>query len=196
MCPSLHVPARLSPMLMTVEEFLVASVPDGKVELVRGELRVTPPPGAPHGTAAINLVLMLANHVKANGLGRVFGDSFGYILTQLPRTVRVPDLSFVRADRLPPEGVGPGLLRFAPDLAVEVLSPSESASELEEKLADYTVAGTRLIWVVDPARRTVMILNAAQPVRWLHENDILNGDEVVPGFSCKVAEIFEGIART
>ena len=196
MCPSLHVPARLSPMLMTVEEFLVASVPDGKVELVRGELRVTPPPGAPHGTAAINLVLMLANHVKANGLGRVFADSFGYILTQLPRTVRVPDLSFVRADRLPPEGIGPGLLRFAPDLAVEVLSPSESASELEEKLADYTVSGTRLIWVVDPARRTVMILNAVQPVRWLQENEILNGDEVVPGFSCKVAEIFEGIART
>ena len=196
MSPSLHVPARLSPMLMTVEEFLVASVPDGKVELVRGELRVTPPPGAPHGSAAVNLVLMLGGYVKANGLGRVFGDSFGYILTQLPRTVRVPDLSFVRADRLPPEGIGPGLLRFAPDLAVEVLSPSESASELEEKLADYTVSGTRLIWVVDPARRTVMILNAAQPVRWLQENDVLHGDEVVPGFSCKVAEIFEGIART
>ncbi len=183
-------------MPMTVEEFLVTSVPDGKAELVRGELRVTPPPGAPHGTAAINLVLMLANHVKANGLGRVFGDSFGYILTQLPRTVRVPDLSFVRADRLPPEGIGPGLLRFAPDLAVEVLSPSESASELEEKLADYTVSGTRLIWVVDPARRTVMILNAAQPVRWLQENDVLHGDDVVPGFRCRVAEIFEGIART
>jgi Uma2 family endonuclease len=193
---SLHLPARPSPMLMTVEEFLVASVPDGKVELVRGELHVTPPPGAPHGTVEINLVLILGVHVKANGLGRVFGDTFGYILTQLPRTVRVPDLSFVRADRLPPEGIGPGLLRLAPDLAVEVLSPSESASELEEKLADYTTAGTRLIWVVDPARRTVMILNQAHPVRWLQENDILQGEEVVPGFSCRVAEIFEGIART
>jgi Uma2 family endonuclease len=182
-------------MLMTVDEFLVASVPDGKAELVRGELRVTPPPGAPHGSAAVNLVVMLSIHVKANGLGRVFADSFGYILTQLPHTVRVPDLSFVRADRLPPEGLGPGLLRFAPDLAVEVLSPSESASELEEKLADYTTAGTRLIWVVDPARRTVMILDQAQPVRWLQEADVLDGGGVVPGFSCKVAEIFEGIAR-
>lgn len=191
---SLHLPARSSPMLMTVEEFLVASVPDGKVELVRGELRVTPPPGAPHGKAAVNLLVMLAVHVKANGLGSVFGDSFGYILTQLPRTVRVPDLSFVRADRLPAEGIGPGLLRFAPDLAVEVLSPSESASELEGKLADYTVAGTRLIWVVDPARRTVMILDQVHPVRWLQESDVLDGGEVVPGFSCRVAEIFEGIA--
>lgn len=182
-------------MPMTVDEFLIASVPDGKAELVRGELRVTPPPGAPHGTVATNLVVMLAVHVKAHGLGRVFGDSFGYILTQLPHTVRVPDLSFVQADRLPPEGIGPGLLRFAPDLAVEVLSPNESASELEEKLADYTAAGTRLIWVVDPARRTVMILGHANPVRWLQEADVLDGERVVPGFSCKVAEIFEGIAR-
>ena len=182
-------------MLLTVDEFLVAQVPDGKVELVRGELRVTPPPGAPHGFAEINLVMLLGIHVKATGLGRVFGDSFGYILTQLPRTVRVPDLSFVRADRLPPEGVGPGLLRFAPDLAVEVLSPRESASELEEKLADYTVAGTRLIWVVDPARRTVMILDQMHPVRWLQESDVLDGGDVIVGFSCKVAEIFEGIAR-
>jgi Uma2 family endonuclease len=125
----------------------------------------------------------------------VFGDTFGYILTQLPRTVRVPDVSFVRAGRLPPEGVGPGLLRIAPDLAVEVLSPGESASELEEKLADYTVAGTPLIWVVDPARRTVMIMSKAHPVRWLQESDVIEGDEVVPGFRCKVAEIFEGIAR-
>jgi Uma2 family endonuclease len=182
-------------MPMTVEEFLVTDVPDGKVELVRGELRVSPPPGAPHGTAAINLAVLLSNHVNGRGLGHVFGDSFGYVLTQLPHTVRVPDLSFVRADRLPPEGIGPGLLQFAPDLAVEVLSPSESASELEEKLADYTVAGTPLIWVVDPLRRTVRIMSAIRPVRWLQESDALAGENVIPGFACKVAEIFRGIAR-
>jgi Uma2 family endonuclease len=183
-------------MLMTVDEFLVADVPDGKVELVRGDLRVTPPPGAPHGTAAINLAVLLSNHVNEQNLGHVFGDNFGYVLTQLPHTVRVPDLSFVRADRLPPEGMGPGLLRLAPDLAVEVLSPSESALELEEKLADYSLAGTPLIWVVDPTRRTVRIMNAARPARWLHEEDTLDGDDVIPGFSCKVAKIFVRIART
>lgn len=182
-------------MLMTVEEFLVTDVPDGKVELVRGELRVTPPPGAPHGAAAINLVLLLADHVRALNLGRVFGESFGYVLTQLPHTVRVPDASFVRADRLPPEGIGPGLLKFAPDLAIEVLSPSESASELEEKLSDYAAGGTPLIWVVDPARRTVRIMSATRPVRWLQETDVLDGDDVIPGFTCQVSQIFEGIAR-
>jgi Uma2 family endonuclease len=188
-------PARSSPMLMTVDEFLVASVPDGKVELVRGELRVTPPPGAPHGMAGANLLWLLMSHVRQRTLGSVFGDSFGYVLTQLPQTVRVPDLSFVRADRMPPDGIRPGLFQFAPDLAVEVLSPSESASELEEKLADYATAGVPLVWVVDPAHRTVRIMSAKHPVRWLQETDTLDGEDVVPGFTCRVAEIFEGIAR-
>jgi Uma2 family endonuclease len=179
---------------MTVEEFLACSAPEGKAELVRGELRVTPPPGAPHGTAATNLVVMLALHVRAHGLGRVFADSFGYEFVRLPRTVRVPDGSFVHAERLPTEGIGPGLLKFAPDLAIEVLSPSESASELEEKLDDYLFSGTQLIWVVDPIRRTVMIVAADAPVRWLREGGTLDGGTVVPGFTCPVSDIFEGIA--
>ena len=186
---------RASSMSMTVEEFLASPVPDGKAELVRGELRVTPPPGAPHGVAASNLVFMLTAHVRGHGLGRVFGNSVGYELVRLPRTVRVPDGSFVRAERLPPEGIGPGLFKFAPDLAIEVLSPSETASELEEKLDDYLLSGTPLIWVVDPVRRTVMIVAADAPVRWLRENDPLDGGTVVTGFTCAVSDIFEGIAR-
>jgi Uma2 family endonuclease len=150
-------------MFMTVEEFLASSVPDGKAELVRGKLRVTPPPGAPHGVAGSNLVFMLG--------------------------------SFVRAERLPAEGIGAGFLKFAPDLAIEVLSPSETASELEEKLDDYLFSGTQLIWVVDPVRRTVMIVAADTPVRWLREDDTLDGGTVVPGFTCPVSVIFEGIAR-
>ena len=189
------LPARASPMSMTVEEFLASSVPDGKAELVRGELRVTPPPGAPHGVAGSNLVFMLTTYVRRHRLGRVFGDSFGYELVRLPRTVRVPDGSFVRAERLPPEGIGPGLLKFAPDLAIEVLSPGESASELEEKLDDYLYSGTQLTWVVDPARRTVMIVAADAPVRWLRESETLDGGKVVSGFTCAVSDIFEGIAR-
>ena len=189
------LPVRASSMSMTVEEFLASQVPDGKAELVRGELRVTPPPGAPHGVAASNPVFMLTAHVRGHGLGRVFGDSVGYELVRLPRTVRVPDGSFVRAERLPPEGIGPGLFKFAPDLAIEVLSPSETASELEEKLDDYLLSGTTLIWVVDPVRRTVMIVAADAPVRWLRENDTLDGGTVVTGFTRAVSDIFEGIAR-
>jgi Uma2 family endonuclease len=182
-------------MVVTVDEFLALRLPEGKAELVRGEVRVTPPPGAPHGTAATNLLVMLANHVRSRELGRAFGDSFGYELIHLPHTVRVPDVSFVRADRLPQGGIGPGLLKLAPDLAVEVLSPSETASDLEEKLDDYAAASTPLMWVVDPIRRTVMVVAANAPVRWLREGDTLDGGDVIRGFSCAIADIFEGIAR-
>ena len=103
--------------------------------------------------------------------------------------------SFVRADKLPAEGIGRGLLKFAPDIAIEVLSPSETASELQEKLDDYRVSGTALVWVVDPVRRSVMIVSQVEPLKLLHESDTLDGGEILPGFSCAVTDIFEGIAR-
>jgi len=182
--------------MMTVEEFFALPDTEEKQELVRGELRVTPPAGGPHGVAGANLVFALATHVRRDRLGHVFGDGVGYVLTRIPHTVRAPDASFVRSDRLPPNGVEPGPLKFAPDLAVEVLSPSETASSLEEKLHDYTVAGTPLIWVVDPERRAVMTVAAEAPVRWLFEGDVLDGGTVIPGFSCAVDVVFEGIARS
>lgn len=186
---------RAGMMLMTPDEFLLHPLSDVKAELVRGELRVTPPASGQHGCVATNLVILLSAYIKGRGLGRAFGDGAGYELVQLPRTVRSPDASFVRANRLPKDGIGRGFLKLAPDLAVEVLSPSESASELEEKLGDYRACGTPLIWVVDPVRRTVMIVASDSPVRWLREADTLDGGEVLPGFSCGVAELFEGIAR-
>ncbi len=180
---------------MSVAEFQTLSLPDGKAELVRGKLVVTPPPGGPHGVAASNLVFLLTMQVTAHRLGRVFQDGVGYELIDLPRTVRAPDGSFVRARRLPAEGIGPGLLTVSPDLVIEVLSPGESVRDLDEKLDDFMAAGTRLAWVVDPARRTVAIVSKAARVQLLRETDTLSGAAVVPGFSCAVTEIFEGIAR-
>jgi len=180
---------------MTVDEFLKQPLPDGKAELVRGELRMTPPAGGAHGVVAGNLLLALASYVKEKQLGRVFPDSVGYELIDLPRTVRAPDISFVQSSRLPEGGIGPGLLKLAPDLAVEILSPSETASRLEEKLEDYRVSGTRLVWVADPERRTVLIVSDDAPVRWLRNNDMLDGAQIIPGFVCRVADLFEGLAH-
>jgi Uma2 family endonuclease len=188
-------PALSSAMLMTPSEFLVCTLDDVKAELVRGELRVTPPPGGPHGRAATNLVCLLHSHLKGRAIGSVFADGVGYELLPLPRTVRSPDASFLREGRLPAGGIGPGFLKLAPDLAIEVLSPGESASDLEEKLDDYRACGTSLIWVVDPVRRTVMVVASDSPVAWLREGDILDAGNVIPGFACHVSEIFEGIAR-
>jgi Uma2 family endonuclease len=188
--------ARAEDMLMSPEEFLVYPMDDEEQgELVRGELRVTPAPGAPHGMIATNLTVRLSVHATELRAGWVFGDSVGYQLIDLPRTVRRPDVSFVRADRLPPEGVGPGFLKLAPDLVVEVLSPSETASALEEKLHDYRACGTSLIWVVDPVRRTVTIVACDAPPRWVGEGDRLDGGAVLPGFSCGVTDLFVGVAR-
>ncbi len=191
-------PARGLVMLMTVDEYLVHPSPEGvKTELVRGELRLSPSPGIPHGCAVFSIVGMLMAYVRPCRLGRVFGDSVGYELVQLPRTVRVPDASFVRADRVPPQGFGHGtrLFDFAPDLAVEVMSPSETASQLQEKLDDFLSAGTTLIWVVDPVRRTVRIVSTTVPETLLHESDTMTGGHVLPEFSCVVEEIFDDIAR-
>ena len=188
--------ARAGGMLMSPEEFLVYPMDDEEQgELVRGELRVTPAPGASHGMIAANLTFLLSAHVRELKVGWVFSDSVGYQLVDLPRTVRRPDMSFVRADRLPPEGVGPGFLKLAPDLAVEVLSPSETASALEEKLDDYRTCGTLLIWVVDPLRRTVMIIASDAQPRWAHEGDRLDGGAVLPRFHRAVADLFVGVAR-
>ena len=181
---------------MSPEQFLVYDLDDEyQGELVRGELRVTPAPGAPHGMIATNLTFLLGVHVRALKVGWVFADSVGYQLVDLPRTVRRPDVSFVRADRLPVEGVGPGFLQLAPDLVVEVISPGETASELHEKLDDYRTCGTPLIWVVDPVRRTVRIIASDAPPRWVREDERLDGGAVLPDFSCDVADLFVGVAQ-
>lgn len=186
-----------APALLTIEEYLDYNYPDwvAKAELVRGELRLMPTPELPHGAAASELTFLLSLHVRQHGLGSVFGDNIGYELVQLPRTVRVPDASFVRAERMPPEGVSGRLFHFPPDLAVEVISPSERGSRLEEKLFDYAAGGTPLVWLVDPEARTVTAISADAPTRVLTEADTLGGGTVVPGFSCRVADIFARIAR-
>ena len=155
---------------------------------------VNPPGEGPQGVAKANLCQRLMTYVIPLKVGQVFG-SVGYELPQLPRTVRAPDASFVRADRFPPNGIGPGLFKFAPDVAIEVLSPSDTASEMFEMIDDYLVAGTSLVWVVDPVRRTVMIVSRNHPLALLHEGDTLNGGEVLPEFSCDVSDIFYRIAR-
>jgi Uma2 family endonuclease len=180
------------PAQMTVEEFEAYPFPDGKVELVRGEPRVNPPAGVPHGIVESNLARLLYLSGVDPKLGRVFTDGLGYELIALPRTVRDPDMSFVRSERLPRPVVA-GFCKIVPDLVVEVLSPSEKAWELQEKLEDYAVAGVPLIWVIDEKRRTVRVLTAGNPERTIPSDGTLDGGEVMPGFSCRVAELFEGL---
>ena len=182
--------------LLTVDEFLTHPAARERTELVRGEIRTMTPASEPHGIVCSNVHGLLWTFVRQHRLGRCYTEGIGFALPNLFRTVRAPDVSFVRAGRLPAVGVPArsGFSTLAPDLAVEVLSPSETASELDEKLADYRTAGTPLVWVVDPVKRRVSIFAADAPVRSLREGDVLDGGAVLPGFTCPVAELFDGLA--
>ncbi len=179
---------------VTAVEFLTHPAAAGASELVRGEVRVMTPASGAQGAVAGTIFAALNTFVESRQLGRCFPDNTGFLLPGLGDTVRSPDAAFVRADKLPVDGIGTGWVPVAPDLVVEVLSPSETASELEEKLRDYRSAGTQLVWVVDPARRVVSVRGSRAPEHWLSEADTLEGDDVLPGFSIPVARLFVGLA--
>lgn len=187
--------SRVRPSI-TATEYLTHPAGRARSELVHGDVRMMTPASGAHGLVSGNVFRLLSVHVNERRLGHCFADSTGFELPGVPDTVRAPDASFVRADRLPPAGVGGGWLTLAPDLAVEVLSPTETASDLEKKLSDYATAGVRMVWVIDPDKRRVSVVGRGIPARWIGDRDTLDGGEVVPGFACPVWRLFEGLAPT
>jgi Uma2 family endonuclease len=173
----------------TVED-LQALPDDGYAyEIVNGELLRMTPPGWEHGDFMLALGGELRRYVMAQRLGRVSGGDPGHILARKPDTVVGPDIAFIRSDRLPLERRG--WLEIAPDLAVEVISPNDTFSEVMDKVASYLNAGVRLVWLVDPLRRRVLVHAQDRPPRELGEHDVLDGEDVVPGFQMPVAELFQ-----
>jgi Uma2 family endonuclease len=158
-------------------------------ELLDGTL-VEKPMGYWESFIAMRLGRHLANYAEPLGLGGVSGPD-GTLRMKSGR-VRLPDVSFIAAARMPttPEPI-PSL---APDLAVEVLSESNTAEEIEQKLHEYFQSGTRLAWIVDPVPRSVAIHHdAGKPTRVITETDMLDGEQVIPGFKLAVAELFAGV---
>src|SRR3989440_521132 len=137
-----------SPAPVTAEELLTLSIPDKRVELVRGMLVVREPAGYAHGRVAMNLAVRLATYVEGARAGQVFAAETGFTLARGPDTVRAPDVAFVTHERLPPPSTT-GYPALAPDLVVEVLSPDDRPGEMLGKVADWLSAGTRIVWVVD-----------------------------------------------
>jgi Uma2 family endonuclease len=182
--------------LLTIEEFERLPDDEWRTELVRGRLVREPSAGMDHGRVEIRLAVLVANFADRHALGDVFGADTGYVLFEDPPTVRVPDVSFVSAARLPSPEDSIRFGRMAPDLAVEVISPSNTATEILEKTADYLNAGTRLLWIVEPRRRCVTVHRPQDKVRLLREGDELEGYDVLPGFSVPVARIFTGSPGT
>lgn len=162
----------------------------GRYDLIRGELVAMAPAGGGHGRVALKVGARLLVYVEQHQLGHCYAAETGFILRRDPDVVLAPDASFVRAERLlvePEEG----FLEGFPDLAVEVLSPAESSSGAQEKVFEYLEAGTRLVWAIERRRRTVTVYRADHSAVLLLENDLLDGEDVLPGFSIRVGEIFE-----
>jgi Uma2 family endonuclease len=158
-----------------------------RYELVRGVLRRMSPAGYHHGRIALRIGGSLGQHVDDAALGAAYGAETGFRLEE--NTVRAPDAAFVRTDRLPRPS-GPGFFPGAPDLAVEVISPTDTYSQVHEKVLDWLDAGTRMVLVVDPDCRVVTVYHARDDVRVLTEGESIDGGGVVPGWRLPLAELF------
>jgi Uma2 family endonuclease len=158
-------------------------------ELVKGELIEMVPPGGQHGDIARRLAGKLGDLTDAHRLGRVLVET-GFWLARQPDTVRGPDISFITAERIPPGGLPVGFFPGAPDLAVEIVSPSDTASAIQAKVQDYLTYGTRLVWVVDPKTQTVTVYRPDGSAHVLGTNDTLSGEDLVPGFTLRITELF------
>ncbi|HEY0602505.1 MAG TPA: Uma2 family endonuclease [Herpetosiphonaceae bacterium] len=174
---------------LTAEDLWLLPVTNTRRELVRGEVIEAMPPGGRHGAIVVVLAMLLRLWVQKSTGGYV-GVEAGYILSRNPDTVRGPDVSFVRAERLPSSGIPEGFWALAPDLAVEIVSPSETAEEVREKVRDFLSAGTPLVWVVYPRTQEVIIHTVDGLARTYSSDDLLEDPQVLPGFSCRVAELF------
>lgn len=179
--------------IVTAEELL--RMPDDvcRYELIEGELHQIAPPGSGHGYIVSNLAWRLAQHVHAKDLGAVLSAETGFLISRDPDTVRAPDVAFVSKEQLGRCGIPEGYFPEAPALAVEVVSPGDTAEEVDAKVRCWLATGTKLAWVVYPRGRSVTVYRALDDIRVLTEKDRLTGDPVVPGFECPIADLFAGI---
>jgi len=177
--------------LITAEELYMRPTDELRSELIKGELIKMSPAGHKHGRIVVNLTAPLAQYVKAHRLGAVYGAETGFKLATNPDTVRAPDIAFVRQQQIERIGEPEGFWPEAPDLAVEVNSPGDTVSDVENKVQEYLQAGTRLVWVVSPRLRIVTVYRSLTDIITLTEKDMLDGGDVISGFQFSVSEIFE-----
>jgi len=174
--------------LLTAED--VEKLPsDLKCELIDGVLIEMSPPGNLHGRIVINVTLALSR-AEAMGLGRLFGE-VGFIIRRGPDTVRAPDACFFQAGRVPAASVSPAFWSVPPDLLVEFVSHWDTAAEIQTKVREWFEFGVGLVWVVYPESRTIHVIRSLQDRQILTVGDMLEGGDVLPGFSCAGADLFD-----
>ena len=161
-----------------------------RYDLIRGELIRMAPAGEEHGEIALEFGSEIRNFVRERQIGKVYAAETGFLLAEKPDVLMGPDVAFVRADRLPPDRDRTRYLRVAPDLAVEIVSPTDRRRDVMSKVESYLAYGVRLVWVVHPRRRTVTAYRPDGTVRVYREQDELDGEDVLPGFRLRVGNLF------
>jgi Uma2 family endonuclease len=179
--------------LMTAEEFCdwvhQPENADKWFELVRGEVIELPPPSRPHGFVTHNVGRILGNFTFERGKGYVAGNDSGVILARDPDTVRGPDVALYEdADRF--VDLHPKYGEVPPRLAVEVLSPNDRAAQVMRKINEYLTSGVGMVWVLDPESRNLTVYRPDRPQVQLIDSQEVSGDEILPGFRCRVADFF------
>lgn len=175
--------------VVTAEDLLQMPDDGYRYELVAGRLRKMTRPGSLHGAISMRLGSAIAVHVDRYRLGVVLADS-GFKLESDPDTVRGPDVAFVRRGRIPADGIPTGYWRGAPDLAVEVRSPHDVRSEIDEKIEQYLQTGVTQVWFVEPRPRRVTVYRPDAPPLVLGETDTLDGGDLLPGFRYPLSRLF------
>jgi Uma2 family endonuclease len=175
--------------LMNAEE-LVRLPDDGlRHELIKGEHLTLPPPSPEHGAIMTNVAFLLHQHVRAWQWGKIITGDAGFKLESDPDTVLGPAVAFIRLERI--AGISTHYFPGAPDLVVEILSPGDRRGKIEAKASMWLEAGAAAVWLINPKARTVDVCRAAGEKKLLTVEDELTGDDIISGFRCRVAEIFD-----
>lgn len=176
--------------LLTADDLLRLPANGMRRELVQGELREMTPAGYNHGRMAMKIGSLLSVYVEEQHLGEVCAAETGFVLANNPDTVRAPDCAFVSRTRAQAVGDGMGFFLGAPDLVVEVISPPDTYTEVENKVEDWLAAGTRIVVVVNPRNRTLKVYRTPTDVKVLTVEDTFDGEDVVPGFQLPLRRLF------
>jgi Uma2 family endonuclease len=177
--------------LLTAEDLLRLSSQGVKGELIRGVLRETVSTGEEHGHIAGIFITFLNIHIRPRRLGRTGGTDVGVLIQRDPDTVREPDVYYVSAERLPLDVRVRGYLEVMPELVIEIVSPSDPAQDVREKTGMWLSHGVSMALEVYPAERAVMVHRPGAPAVTLAGDDVLDGGDVLPGFSLPLREIFD-----
>lgn len=175
---------------VTADELLHMPDDGFRYELVQGELRRMNPAGNVHGRVTMSVAWRLAQHVDENRLGTVYAAETGFRISTDPDTVRAPDVASVSQARVEAAGEVEGFWPEAPDLAIEVVSPGDSYTDVEEKVFAWLDAGTKMVVVVNPRQRSATVYKSQTDIIALAEADVMDGGDIVPGFELAVREIF------